>query len=391
MRLKMMLPPVQPDQYIEPTQCVRVGCAGTRFHLRQTCRKAVRDTVVREVTARRYACVRCGQTFRVYPVGIRQDQISTRLKGISILLYLLGLSYGAVSDALTALGWTFSKTAVYNAVQAAGERVPDLRRAAVSIPSTGTPLTALGMDVTSVKCAGQWLTLGVGVDAISGVTVTIDLLDNAQAPTLTAWVQQVVTATGAQILVSDDADSFKQAAAAAGVQQQVCKAHVLRNTEARTAELTHAMQSDADGSLAALGRTPTEAAADVARVLDLTRRRQPADHDQLAQMHQRYVAAPPPKKETKASVAYRMRLLTLDRWNLWSRLTLYRTWSDAHQRTLDGTNNATERTIGWDVKERYRSMRGYKRAQSVLNVSRLIAWTRNEGKERRAPRVRLVA
>jgi hypothetical protein len=26
------------------------------------------------------------------------------------------------------------------------------------------------------------------------------------------------------------------------------------------------------------------------------------------------------------------------------------------------------------VKERYRTMRGYKRRQSVLNVSRLIAW-----------------
>ncbi len=41
---------------------------------------------------------------------------------------------------------------------------------------------------------------------------------------------------------------------------------------------------------------------------------------------------------------------------------------------LDGTNNATERAIGWWVKERYRTMRGYKRRQSVLNVSRLIAW-----------------
>jgi hypothetical protein len=40
---------------------------------------------------------------------------------------------------------------------------------------------------------------------------------------------------------------------------------------------------------------------------------------------------------------------------------------------LDGTNNACERAIGWWVKERYRAMRGYKRAASVLNVSRLIA------------------
>jgi hypothetical protein len=44
---------------------------------------------------------------------------------------------------------------------------------------------------------------------------------------------------------------------------------------------------------------------------------------------------------------------------------------------MDGTNNATERSIGWRVKERYRTMRGYKRTASVLNVSRLIAWAGN--------------
>ena len=40
---------------------------------------------------------------------------------------------------------------------------------------------------------------------------------------------------------------------------------------------------------------------------------------------------------------------------------------------MDGTNNACERAIGWWVKERYRTMRGYKREASVQNVSRLIA------------------
>jgi hypothetical protein len=41
---------------------------------------------------------------------------------------------------------------------------------------------------------------------------------------------------------------------------------------------------------------------------------------------------------------------------------------------LDGTNNHCERSIGWWIKERYRSMRAYKREQSALNVSRLIAF-----------------
>ena len=77
-----------------------------------------------------------------------------------------------------------------------------------------------------------------------------------------------------------------------------------------------------------------------------------------------------------------MRNLFLDRWNLWPRLTFYRTWKDqAGQPILDGTNNATEHAIGWWVKERYRTMRGYKREKSALNVNRLIAFCGNHLKQ----------
>ena len=64
--------------------------------------------------------------------------------------------------------------------------------------------------------------------------------------------------------------------------------------------------------------------------------------------------------------------------NLWQRLTFYRTCKDEYGNLiLDGTNNACERSIGWCIKERYRTMRGYKREQSALNVSRLIAFAGN--------------
>ena len=54
------------------------------------------------------------------------------------------------------------------------------------------------------------------------------------------------------------------------------------------------------------------------------------------------------------------------------------TWEDEHGNViLDGTNNDCERCIGWAIKERYRTMRGYKRVQSALNVSRLIAFAGN--------------
>ena len=63
------------------------------------------------------------------------------------------------------------------------------------------------------------------------------------------------------------------------------------------------------------------------------------------------------------------------RWsNNWSRLTFEQRWNRRHQTTLDGANNVAERAIGWWIKERYRTMRTYKRLASVRNVSRLIPY-----------------
>jgi hypothetical protein len=236
-------------------------------------------------------------------------------------------------------------------------------------------VVGLGVDLTSVRCTGQWLTVGVSVDAVAGTVLSLDLLPNGETATLTAWVQDLATALGAELLVSDDADPFKTAADASGLLQQICKAHVLRNTEAWVAAITPALAADAEGSLATIGVTPEQALTDCQDLLRLMTERQPspAASALLAVIHRRYLGAAKPPPGGTMSLAYRLRLFSLDRWNLWGRLTRYRTWVGPEGETLDGTNNACERAIGWWVKERYRSMRGYKRPVSVLNVSRLIA------------------
>jgi hypothetical protein len=235
--------------------------------------------------------------------------------------------------------------------------------------------------VTSVKCQGEWLTVGVTTDAIAGTTLTIDLLDNAEADTLQKWVEEVAEAVHAVVLVTDDADGFKTAADDSGLQHQVCKKHVLLNSEAWHDAMAPELACDADGSLAEIGVAPAQALADNDELLRLVQERQPtpAANAKLEEIHSRYAQARSARKlgQDKETLAYRMRLFSLDRWNLWPRLTLYRRWRGAHDERLDGTNNATERAIGWRVKERYRTMRGYKRKASVLNVSRLIAWAGN--------------
>ena len=381
MRLKLLLPRVEPSEFEEPSVCPYEKCGGQHFHLRQAVRKAVRDTVYTEVTARRYDCLRCGRTFRVYPLGITEDQTSRRLKGLAVLFYLMGLSYGAVALVLAALGHPLGKTAVYNAVQAAGEKVQGLRRDAVQVSLARLLVAALGADLTSVKCQGEWLTVGVMTDATSGTTLTIDILDNGEADTLQKWVQEVGEAVQAEVLVTDDADGFKTAADDNGLRHQVCKKHVLHNSEAWHDAMAPELARDADGSLAEIGVTPEQALADNDALLRLLHERQPTPeaNAELAEIHAHYAQARSPKKlgQDSETLAYRMRLYSLDRWNLWPRLTLYRQWRGPHDARLDGTNNATERAIGWRVKERYRTMRGYKRQASVLNVSRLIAWAGN--------------
>jgi hypothetical protein len=373
MRLLVIPPPVQADVYPQPEGCPYAGCGSRHVQFRQAATKPLRDPFMGEVVAHRYQCPRCGRTFRVYPVGVSHDQTSARLKGLAVLFYVLGMSYGAVAIALAALGCPLSKGAVYNAVQAAGARVAGLRREAVT--RGGGRVVGLGVDLTSVRCRGEWVTVGVSVDAVHGLALTVDLLPNGEAATLTAWVQELAAVLGAEILVSDDADGFKTAADESGLLQQVCKSHVVRNTEAWVAAITPLLAGDGDGSLAAIGVTPAQAVADCQELLRLMRERRPSLEASatLATIHRRYLGATKPPKDGTMSLAYRLRLFSLDRWNLWPRLTRYRSWEGPEGETVDGTNNACERAIGWWIKERYRSMRGYKRPASILNVSRLIA------------------
>jgi len=374
MRLQLILPHVIPTEIQVPTVCPYKGCEGKHFQFHQAVEKPLQDTRYSQVEAHRYECLRCHRTFRVYPRGVSRAQKSLRVKGLAVMLYLLGLSYGAVSLAMDALGVYLCKSRVYDAVQAVAERVPGLRREKVF---GGLKTPALGGDLTSVKVNGQWLTLGLTVDDTSGMVLTVDGLDGEDTETLRAWMEPIAEAVEARIVVTDDADAFKTVTSELGLEQQVCKGHVKRNTESLIEDLQTSVATDSDGSLAAAGIVPEQAVADLERLAELIRTRRPEDVGELAEMHLRYIDATPPSAGDKATIAYRLRLLFLDRWNLWPRLTRYRTWQGPNGETIDGTNNGAERAIGWWIKERYRTMRGYKRAKSAVNVSRLLAWCGN--------------
>ena len=90
MRLHLILPRVNPTEIIPPTCCPYCGGAYLRLH--QVVSKQLRDTVYPQVKAYRYQCLRCQRTWRVYPQGVSGAQTSQGVKGLAVLLYLLGLS-----------------------------------------------------------------------------------------------------------------------------------------------------------------------------------------------------------------------------------------------------------------------------------------------------------
>jgi len=253
--------------------------------------------------------------------------------------------------------------------------VPGLKREKLL---SGYQTKAVGADVTSVRCNGKWVTVGIVVDAVNGMVLSIDELAGEDAEQLKTWLEPILDALDADVVVSDDADAFKKVSDETGRSQQVCKSHVGRNTDALVEELSALIGAGKDHSLDAVGISPQQALSDLAALKEMIHTRLPEEQSRLEEIYLRYAKRPNPTKGKKYDVAYRMRNLFMDRWNLWPRLTFYRNWKDEYgSEILDGTNNHCERAIGWWIKERFRSMRGYKQEQAALGVSRLIAFAGN--------------
>jgi transposase-like protein len=300
----------------------------------------------------------------MYPQGISRAQQSDRLKAITVLLYALGLSYGAVADFLTALTMAVCKTTVYNNVQEAGIASRSRQQAAVA---SGGKKAVIGSDGTYVKVQGEKVGIQIVVDDQSSDLLGLDIVVSENSEEVRKIVEQVIEQVDAEVLVSDDLDVYKGVADELGMDHQICRSHVKRNVdgwaESVIAQLkkNEPLPKGVDSSTECLQE-------DVQTIQHMVRERPPDASHSLEEMYYRYMAAPVPKKGQRHTVWYRMRMRILRLWEGWDRLTL-----DQRRNDLDGTNNSSERLIGWWIKERYRTMRGYKRTESIRNVVTLTA------------------
>jgi ribosomal protein S27AE len=166
MRIEVRLPKLEPGVYGEVKECPQCGGQHFKPHGVRGERKAIRDLRHEGVKSFRQKCLRCGHRMRVYPRGVSRAQQSDRLKAITTLLYVLGLSYGAVSDFVGALGCYVCKTTVYNNVQEAGRRARKRQRGSVK---GGRKRAVVGADGTYVKVKGEQVGIEVVVDHEGGV------------------------------------------------------------------------------------------------------------------------------------------------------------------------------------------------------------------------------
>jgi len=366
MRLNVRFPQVDPNTYEKPETCP-YGCGGQEYrrHGSKGERKPLRDVKYSEVLSYRYACTRCGRTFRVYPRGVSKGaQQSQRLRAMTVILYVLGLSYGAVEDFVNALGSGVGKTTVYNNVQAAGNVARDRQAASVQ---RGGKRGVIGADGTFVKVKGESVEIEVVVDDSSGELLGLDILTSENHEDVRRVIQEVVDAVEPEVLVTDDHGAYTEVVDEMGLDHQICRSHVKRNVDDIAASLTQHLARP-EPLPAGVRLTPAQAQDDLAEMQRLVRER-PADGEtQLEAMYDRYKDVPGPENGQRHTVWYRMRMAVTRLWLRWRHLTL-----DQHRDDLDGTNNACERLIGWWIKERYRTMRGYKRTESIRNVVALTA------------------
>jgi len=199
MRLRLLLPPVEPTQFILPTACPQNGCDGKVLTLFQEIEKPLRDTKYLQVTVRRYQCRACKHTFRLYPQGVCADQTSQRVKTLAVLLYLLGLSYGLTASALEILGVYFCKSQVWEAVQMAQQAHPQLNTLRIE---TKTQIMTSGPNLLSISYYTHWLPVNLLMGDLSQLVLNATPLEVGQLDALQSGLAPIAHTMATELLVT---------------------------------------------------------------------------------------------------------------------------------------------------------------------------------------------
>ncbi len=360
MKIRLVVPDVNVHPTERPRRCRY--CEEPYLHRHGTVRKPVRDHKLGEAIACRYKCASCGRTFRHYPSGITRKDQSRRTVVLATLMYALGLSCSAASHLLGVLGAGVCKMTVWRDAQEAGETLRAKRPAGRA--------RVIGADETVFKVKGKEVAVGFVVDAHGGETLGFEVLFEGDGRAFKEWLEPYARELGAEVLVSDDNDSYSVASAELGLSHQLCIAHVRKYVANRANSILEQARGEYDDEDEKLKKLSEDLEVLKGVLAELPEE----GGERMGRLHRGYLWAAPPRRKgqeaKEATAAYRMRMLTLELWNKWHKMRLHLARPELG---LDGTNNSTERAIG-KSKVRYKSMRGYKSPEGMINAIALTQW-----------------
>jgi len=359
MKEALVFPELSASPRQRPGTCPRCDRIGLGCHQRRV--RPVTDLKVDRVQVVQYQCEGCGASLTVTPPGLQAGcRHSERTKALSVVLWGLGLSYRDVARVMKGIGLPISHVAVILNVRAMGAKaMARHRKAAARIKAP-----VLGADETEVKLSGNGVTLGFLTDPRTGEIVGMEILASREGEELARWIVEAAQHFGAKALVSDELESYKPAAEAAGLEHQLCLAH-WRKAVARRLKKIEGYPKE------------KELIREALKQLD------PPALKAIRWLHRHFAKAPPPRKGERQSPAYALRMLTLDTMENWKRLVCYQQTQQPLRDNLGrrrpraypvpSTNNATENAIGRGGKIRAKRMRGFKRPDTILPIMFLLA------------------
>ena len=331
----LKLPEVK-TQIGRPNRCP--SCKGETFQRWGGSLKEVRDPQVKQVVVYRYRCCQCRHTFRQYPEGVDQARQSQRLRRLSALSWVLGLSFRGIAGVFAAFGMEISRMTAWRDEQ---EWAKQLKRR-----QTNKAIRVLGLDGAYVRGWGEVRPVLVAVDLGTEQPVALGYVEEKDPQAVRRWLEPLVQQLGVSVIVTDDLSSYRIVAEKLALEHQVCQFHVRRWVGGALHELRKILPADwiwiLDEIKQLLGELPMEGSR---RLLELYKL-----------IPERFASQP----DGPHTPLEQLRLLLIRLSNHWPSYRVF-DW----QQEVPWTNNGTERVIG-RMKMRSRTVRGYKSEPTML-------------------------
>jgi len=310
--------------------------------------RLIRDLKVSAIAQRRMKCPFCGLTWTIRPAGISPGRWrSDRLRGLGVILYMLGLSYRAVEKFLPCLECPAGKSSIERDVDEFGQKAREYHHSAPR-----TRIRILGVDGTGAALAGRDAGILFFTDIEGQKLVLVEAVHERDSDKLRRQVAKVLAAVGAQELRSDEHSAYR------GIvpddHHRLCLTHWLKSKAKRASELY---------GQALLENRPLEVES-MKRLLAILRLkpRPPTMPLELERLVRNYI-------HCRKGLLWKINQLLQH---------IERTWEQVSDNGVDPTNNVTERIIGLTLKIRAKTMRGFKSQRKVLDHIYLSSFLRGE-------------